>query len=182
MVRSTEFLLKNEHRRHVLCASGFLTFGMMVVLIVQGRSLTTGAAPCGIVSLELAGSTVNAEAILRSWSSIVETAQWQIVLDFPFLVFYSVFLSFLTALLSRGRQTVLTTFGAGFSWAVLAAAPLDATENLAMLGMLSHGPSPVLVKLATFCAIPKFALILGVPVFAAARLVGFALNRKGKGK
>ena len=63
-------------------------------------------------------------------------------------------------MLSEAEQNPVAMIGAFVAWAVLAATPLDATENLAMLTMLSQGASEFLAKLATWCAGLKFTLLL----------------------
>ncbi|WP_157633725.1 hypothetical protein [Thioflavicoccus mobilis] len=171
MMHSTEQLLPEKVRTAMLVFMAIGAAFFMIVLAVQGSVLKTPEAPWGIVSLELAWSTVKAEAILGSWSDVTNSAQQQIFLDFPFIVFYSLSLSLFVAFLSRGRESPLTRFGAKLSWVVLMSAPLDVCENLAMLFMLSREPTNALVLTSSVCAALKFALVLSVFVFAFVRLV-----------
>ncbi len=128
-------------------------------LTSQGKPLITPAAPNGILSYEFAWNQAKAESILDSWKLLKETARWQLLLDFAFLVFYPLAISLACAMLADSPNNKMAVVGIFISWAVLASGLLDAAENLALLRMLDHGASDVLARLAAFCAGVKFTLV-----------------------
>lgn len=80
-------------------------------------------------------------------------------MDFVFLVAYPLLGSIACAMLAESRLNAVAVVGAFLSWAVLAAAPLDAVENLALLAMLDGETSTLGARLAAWCAGLKFALV-----------------------
>jgi hypothetical protein len=165
---ATECLIPAGFRTVTLIGLSVVTVGLMVLLAIQGAPLTTETSPWGIVSLELAWSTSNADRVVESWSTLGDTPTRQILLDFPFLVFYPVCLSLWLSLMARGAKGWVATMGVLLSWGVLFSGPLDAIENLAMLKMLADQPTEILVKLSSISALLKFGLVLSVPTFAVA--------------
>lgn len=141
-----------------------LTLGMwafMAVLWLQGRPLTKGAAPCGILSFEFAWSRDRAEEILAEWRpDLTETARRQLFIDFGFILFYPLAISFACAMLSDSRFNARPKTGVALSWAVLVAGPLDVAEDLALLHMLDNGATDSSARIAACCAGPKFLLVL----------------------
>lgn len=130
-----------------------------VKLAAQGKPLTTSAAPNGIISYEFAWNRGRAELILGSWSSLKDTAKQQLLLDFGFLVVYPLLLSLACAMLAESPFNSMAVAGVFISWAMLAAGPLDAVENFALLRMLDQGASGLLARLAGWCAGVKFLLV-----------------------
>lgn len=129
-------------------------------LKVQGEPLViTPAVPQGILSYEFAWSRGRAQQILDSWVSLKDTARRQLLLDFGFLVVYPLLLSLACAMLAGSPHNLMAAVGVFISWAVLAAGPLDAAENFALLRMLDEGASGGLARLASWCAGTKFLLI-----------------------
>jgi hypothetical protein len=130
-----------------------------IKLTSQGKPLRTSAAPNGILSYEFSWSRSQAELILRSWDSLKDVAKQQLLLDFGFLIVYPLLLSLACAMLAESPFNRMAVVGIFISWAVLAAGPLDAVENLALLRMLGLGPSGPLARLAGFSAGLKFLLV-----------------------
>lgn len=116
--------------------------------------------PEGIIALEFAWSAPRAAAILDAWRGIESAARIQTWWDMLFLLCYPTALALACAMLADLRADPVATIGAFVAWAVLAAIPLDAIENLAMLRMLAQGASQSLARLASLCAGIKFTLLL----------------------
>ncbi len=126
----------------------------------QGAALATREAPRGVLSYEFAWNATRAEAILSSWSDRMDIAGRQIRLDFGFLLLYPLAFSLGCAALAGSPRSSYAALGAFLAWTVLAAAPLDALENYALLRMLARSPSDSLARLAALCAGLKFTLVL----------------------
>lgn len=116
--------------------------------------------PGGILAFEFAWTGEAAEAILSAWRGLEPVAILQTRWDFLFLLTYPVALSVACVMLSDAPANPVAMIGVFVAWAVLAAVPLDAMENLAMLWMLEHGAREGLAKLATGCAGVKFTVLL----------------------
>lgn len=134
-------------------------FGLAVTLKVQGRPLEKAGA--SILEYEFAWDREGAARVLGRWDTptLQETARKQLLLDFPFLLVYPVFLSLACAMLSGAPGNAMAGVGIFLSWALLAALPLDAAENLALLRMLPDHPDGTLARLATLAAGAKFTLV-----------------------
>jgi hypothetical protein len=168
-------------QRRALVWLGALVAACSVALQATSASLATPAAPFGIVSFELAGSAAAAAAILDSWSPRArEEALFSLGLDYLFLVLYPLFLSLACARLAQARSGGAARAGGLLAWAVLAAAPLDAVENAALVALLWQGPGEGAARLAWLCAAPKFALVALALAYAILGL-GAALLRRGRG-
>jgi hypothetical protein len=136
------------------------TLAAAAALSKQGAGLRTPQAPRGILSYEFAWSAARASSILASWSGRTREAARQIRLDFGFLLLYPLAFSLGCAALAGSPRSSWAYVGAFLAWAVLAAAPLDALENYALLRMLSRSPTNSLARLAALCAGLKFMLVL----------------------
>lgn len=118
----------------------------------------------GIVCFELAGSRERADKIVACWSDATrKDAFLGLGFDYLYLLVYPLTISLACHLTARrdqrfARRTWIV--GAILSWLVLAAAPLDATENFALIKVLKSSSGDFWPALASWCAIPKFALIL----------------------
>lgn len=136
-----------------------LFLALSVWLAAVNAPLVGPEAPYGIVSYELAGSAARAEAILASWSA--EARAWAMLslgLDYLYLLVYAAWLSLSALRLSAPLGSGWRRAGAALAWAVLAAAPLDALENHALVQQIASSASPAWARLAWWCAVPKFAL------------------------
>jgi hypothetical protein len=148
-----------------------LTLLLMVVLNVSGGPLTTGAAPQGIVSFELAGSVSRIRHILDSWDEAAQLrAAFSLGLDFLFLVAYSTTIGFAclwAAGVARAREWPLAGAGIPLAWGQWLAALLDALENVALLIMLFGSVAEPWPQIARWCAVPKFVLVFVGLLYAA---------------
>ncbi|MEA3349814.1 MAG: hypothetical protein U9Q82_04255 [Chloroflexota bacterium] len=159
-------------RRRVFWPLLGLTLLIIFVFNLTGAPLNTAAAPCGILSYELAGSVSNAEAILASWDSIArERAAFSLGLDFLFI---PVYVSAITcgcgmaagALRRRGWPLASLDAAAGIAWGLFLAGLLDVVENIALSIVLFGIPTAPWPQVAYWCALPKFALVFFGIVYA----------------
>ena len=116
--------------------------------------------PAGIFALEFSWSGGRAREILDAWAGLEAKVREQTYWDYLFLLCYPVALSLACAMLADAPANPVPLIGIFVAWATLAAAPLDALENLAMLRMVADGASETLAKLATWCAGLKFTVLL----------------------
>ncbi len=165
-------------RRPVALGVAFLgTAALMTFLYFQGEPLRTSpGTSSGIVDYELALTAERVNDIKDLWEGKIETARKQIWYDFPFLVFYPVFLSLACALLSENRFEVMPRQGVFLSWAVLACGPLDFVENCALLHMLTHTPTDLLAGLAGGFAAVKFLLVAAAMMYIIGVGIGTAVE------
>lgn len=137
----------------------------VAVLVMFGRlgpldELLKTKVPDGIFALEFAWSGEQAGEILAAWQGLEAVVRVQTYWDYLFLICYPLGLSLACAMLADAPANPVPMIGMFVAWATLAAAPLDATENLAMLQMVASGASEVGAKLATWCAGLKFTVLL----------------------
>jgi hypothetical protein len=153
-----------------------LTIVLTVVLQAVDAPLKTPAAPQGIVSYELAGTTAAAQAILDSWDAGARShAGFSLGLDYLYMPAYALTIGLACAWAARllgDRRRWLGSLGRTLAFGLGLAALLDATENYALTTMLFSGVADPWPAVARWCATGKFALILVGLVFA---LVGFML-------
>ena len=139
----------------------------LAALVMFGRlgpldELLKAREPGGILALEFAWSGQRAARILAAWDGLEAVVRLQTRWDFLFLLCYPPALSLACAMLADTPGNPVSMIGAFVAWAVLAAIPLDAVENLAMLRMLDDGAGEALAKLASWCAGLKFTVLLAV--------------------
>lgn len=116
--------------------------GLAVVLTEMGRHLETPAAPCKIVSLELAATRPEVDGILASWQekkvgveTALKVARRSILIDFPFIVAYSIMLGggcWWVAGVLRRRTVPGETVVRWLAWLQPVAGVLDVVENVGM--------------------------------------------------
>ena len=168
MARNPFGWVTERARPRLLAGLTFLLVVLTVWLAFLGRELVTPEAPLGIVSYELAGHFDGSASILRSWSTEAKAAAMLTLgLDFLYLLVYPACLALAAVLLGTRLGGGWHRAGWGVSWVALAAAPLDAVENLALIQQLVHGPSAVYAPLAWGCAVPKFASVVIAGAFLA---------------
>ena len=146
----------------------WLLFSLTVLTIVgmqiTGQTLITEAAPAGIVTFELVGTLSGSQSILDSWQGPAMTwAGINMGLDFLFLFLYASTIALACLILSDKMATnlgVLKILGKWLAVGILIAAGLDIIENISLILLLTGSESEFLPKLARWCAIPKFALVL----------------------
>jgi hypothetical protein len=139
------------------------TVVMIFVLQKQGSALRTESTPLGIVSLEFAKTTEEADAVLQSWQpntneNLIQTAKTNIWLDFIFIIFYSLFLFAACKKIRYHSQQWQKKAGKNFANGALVAGGLDVIENIFMLQTI-YGEYGMFSTLFTFiCAAIKFSL------------------------
>jgi hypothetical protein len=129
-------------------------------LAMVAAPLATGAAPQGIVSFELAGDAQTAARMLASWDEGQRIrAGITLGADYLFLLAYPLSLALACGLVAERLGGTATRAGALLAWGQLAAAPLDAIENAALVQVLLGATGDAWPALARACALPKFALV-----------------------
>jgi hypothetical protein len=160
--------------------SGTATIGLLAPLVVLDRRMVRSGGP-GIIPFELAGPRRSAE-IIRAWGPEGKrAARASLLLDFPFLVAYTVLNVELTRRAGRvfaaQRQKRLESAARLVAGVQIVAGGCDAVENTALLGVVSRGGDERLASVARVAAGAKFAgLIVGWIYGAAARI---ARRRQG---
>jgi hypothetical protein len=140
------------------------TFVLMVLaahwVSSSNEKLMTHRAPNKIVSLELAWKDFKANGIVESWEKISqsETAIHSIQQDFFFIITYSLFL--LCCVLAVNGPKDFNPWSRIFMACILLAFASDNLENIFMLRLLTHHPTPAI--LFSLPATIKFAAIAGV--------------------
>lgn len=163
--------------------ASWLVLGLLVALTVglapktNYPSLTTEQAPCGILSLELAGNEENASAIIASWQKgALKDALSSLYWDNFFLLAYSTAIA-LSCVMAADRLhapgTLEYNLAILLAWAQWLAALLDRTENFALEKMLRGAVKSPWPQIARWCAIPKFIIVLaGLGYVAIAVIIG----------
>ena len=172
--------LNAPHRWIAFALLSAAALAAAAALSKQGAGLVTPQAPYGVLSYEFAWNAARAEAILGSWSDRTHDAVRQIRLDFGFLLLYPLAFSLGCAALAGSPRGSYPLLGAILAWAVLAAAPLDALENYALLRMLARSPSDSLARLAALCAGLKFALVLASLAYIVLQGAALAIVTDGR--
>jgi hypothetical protein len=186
-------IIPNEYRKQIF----FIFLSLMLILFaifrVLDQPLRTPAAPNGIVSFELAGSPLQAQAIIDEWkrsslllSEVAGQADPNIVnvpyvfaafglgIDYLFMPIYAFALAFGTLLAAGRHGGWLKSLGAVAGWGAFVAALFDAIENFALFQILlnrAHSPYP---EVAFYCASLKFGLLIFGLLYA---LAGWLLPR-----
>ena len=193
MTHPLEFV-SNIYRKRLFFTFLFLTLSLFAVFRVLDQPLRTPAAPNGIVSFELAGSPLQAQAITDEWkrsslllSEVAGQADPNIVnipyafaafglgIDYLFMPVYAFALAFGTLLAAGRHGGWIKSLGAVAGWGAFAAALFDAVENFALFQILLnrvHSPYP---EIAFYCASLKFGLLIFGLLYA---LAGWWLPRR----
>lgn len=155
----------------------FLVATLLVVaaLILMDAPLRTTAAPMGIVSFELAGTTTAAEEITASWDGSARVrAGFELGLDYLFMPLYSTAIG-MACVWAAGmwgeRAKALGQMGVVLAWGQSAAALMDGIENAALLAMLLGPPASPWPELAAWCATIKFGVVLPGLAYTAAGVI-----------
>lgn len=125
----------------------------------------------GIVAFELAGSTERAREIKQDWGPVGRrTAAVSLIVDFPYLVAYGMFLALASSALGRAlaHRRRAARAGIAFAWAGLGAAAADAVEDIALLAVLAGADAQPLPAIAAAFAVAKFALLVSVAAWLVA--------------
>jgi len=163
-------------RRRILWISGALALAVWIFLAIQDSQIKDSGGP-GIIAFEVAGTEEEAEEILEEWGPPGrDDARVSVLVDFPYLIAYAVFLAVGCTIASerfaRRGMTRLAGIGPLLGWSMLAAAAFDAIENVAMLRVIeSH--TATWPAVALYAATPKFALAgLGLAYVIAGAIIG----------
>ncbi|HET7590031.1 MAG TPA: hypothetical protein VFK14_07590 [Solirubrobacterales bacterium] len=180
--------LPPRHRKFrakpLLIAFGAATIAFDVALFVLDHHLEKTGGP-SILGLEFAGSARRVEAIVSEWGAHgVHLARLSLSIDFGFMVSYGAFFT-LAGLATRDfareqGQRALAAAGRVAPWLAVAAALLDACENVIWLLALG-GRAAELAPLATSCAIAKFALIAVAIAYAACGAIAWLWSLRTAG-
>lgn len=147
---------------------------LLLLLLAINQPLQTSSAPQGIISFQLAGTSDQSLAILRSWRPEgIAWAQASLWVDFLFIPAYLMALVMLTTHLTRDRPGIRERNTARWVKALFTvAAASDLTENVLLLNNLSS-PTDSVSLTATICALIKFTGLMlgmaGLVVIRAAR-------------
>ena len=148
---------------------------LFAVFRVLDEPLRTSAAPNGIVSFELARTPESAEYILSSWSREGKfNAAFGLGIDYLFMPLYAFALSFGTLLVAGRHGGWLKSLGAVAGCGAFAAALFDAVENFALLQILLGRVFSPYPKIAFYCALLKFGLLIFGLIYA---VMGWLLPR-----
>lgn len=152
-----------------------LTLVLVGAFRLLDAPLHTPAAPNGIVSFELAGTTARSESIIQSWDARAKLfAAFGLGIDYLFMPAYALTISLGVLMVLRKHGGVFAKLGGYFGWGALLAGLFDAVENVALWRLLSGIATPLCPRMAMVAATIKFALILLGLLFA---LVGWLLPK-----
>lgn len=186
--------IPHEYRKRIFFPLLFLTLGLFAVFRVLDQPLRTPAAPNGIVSFELAGSPLQAQAITDEWkrsslllSEVAGEANLEIVnipyvfasfglgIDYLFMPVYALALAFGTLLAAGRHGGWFKTLGAVAGYGAFAAALFDAVENYALFQILLNRVYSPYPEIAYDCASIKFGLLIFGLLYA---LMGWLSSKK----
>jgi hypothetical protein len=142
----------------------FLLAGTIVIFLAlrfQGRELTQPFAPKGIISLELASNSQQAEKITGGWKdqSLIRTARNNIWLDFFFIPFYVMLFYTLCGSISVRLKSTAAKLGVLLAFFSLIAGLFDVLENILMLLATYGAYNDLTSLLTTVFASSKFILL-----------------------
>jgi hypothetical protein len=135
----------------------------------------------GVVEFELMRTTARtAEVLADLGSEGRDAARTQLLLDYPYLISYGLFLSLAcTAIAARARERGKARWlrvGELLAWGALGAALFDALENAALLAVLGGHADQPYPAIAYTAALGKFGLSIAAGAYALAGWV--ALRRR----
>lgn len=147
----------------LLAATGIIAALLLAVMVWLDQPLRTAAAPHGIVSFEIAGTSDAITRILESWGPEGRRrAAVSLRLDYVFLMAYATALSLLCGIVAQGwaaSRPRLRQAGMLLAACQWLAAMLDAAENLLLQCILAGALGAHLPLAARWCALVKFTLI-----------------------
>jgi hypothetical protein len=165
----------------IFFGAGLLALLFMVVMAVQGHPLKTAATPAGILSLEFAKTNERVLEILHAWAYLNNTALWNTLIDFAFMLSYGFFFSRAVKYLAELRVPFVYRHSKAFQKLAWLPTLLDAIENLFILGWLLYlvpSFSPLLVYGMVVCKflLAAFMVLLAFPAWVYNL---FALLKRG---
>ena len=159
-----------------------VTIIVMATLQVLDTHLKNEVAASGIVSFEFAGDLSLAQKMVESWGRKGRIAAGvSLGLDYLFLLTYAGSIGMGCVLVARSvsmRSKQLFSVGVFLAWALLVAALLDAVENYALIRILLGSNLTIWPKVAKWCAIPKFAIVVAGLVYLLIGAVVSFLSRR----
>ena len=161
--------------------SGLLAILFMLVMAVQGHPLKTVVTPAGILSLEFAKTNERVQEILQAWTYLNNTALWNTLIDFAFMLSYGFFFSRAIKYLADLRLSFFFAHAKALLKLAWLPTLLDAIENLFILGWLLYlvpAFSPMLVYCIVVCKFLIAALMVLI-AFPAWVYNLFALLKRG---
>ena len=137
-----------------------LTLGFAIYMTRIGSELKTPEAPKGGLSLQFAWTQDRAVKVIDSWEKkgVTQRAFWHIILDFPFILIYTLF--FALSCMALIDCQIWPEFGGWMLWATGVAAICDMMENIALLKILRTGATAFLARAGTRCSTLKWVLII----------------------
>jgi hypothetical protein len=164
-------------RKKILIAA-LATVIMIVVMRWMSIGLESKHSPLGIVSFELAKDYHEAKDIIDEVGA--SKMQWNIGVDFLFIVAYTLFFSFCCkALMNNYRSSGLKTVGLVFLELSVLVGVLDLVENIAMLITLGGYGSDLSITITRWSAIIKFSLAAFVVFYiAVASVLMYFISKK----
>ena len=186
MKHPLEFV-SDGYRKRLFFTFLFLTIILFALFRVLDQPLRTPTAPNGIVSFELAGSPLQAQAITDEWkrsslllSEVAGQANPDIVnipyvfaafglgIDYLFMPAYAFALAFGTLFASGKHSGWFKSLGAVAGYGAFAAALFDAVENYALFQILLNRVYSPYPEIAFYCASIKFSLLVFGLLYAVA--------------
>lgn len=180
-------LIPDIYRKRLFFTFLFLTLSLFAVFRILDQPLRTPAAPNGIVSFELAGSPLQAQAITDEWkrsslllSEVAGQANPDIVnipyafaafglgIDYLFMPLYAFALAFGTLLAANRHGGWLKSLGAVAGYGAFAAALFDVVENYGLFQILLNRVYSPYPEIAFYCASLKFGLLIFGLLYALA--------------
>lgn len=175
-IKNPVHFINPENRKKVLIILLLLIILIFSIFRFLDNPLRTKAAPSGIISYELAGSTEKTMQILTSWDTRAQLfAAFGLGFDFLFMVVYASALSLGCMMASVKHTGWFSSFGTWISWGTILAAVMDSIENIALWNLLIGKTGSYLPQVAAWCATIKFFFILLGILYG---LAGWILPRK----
>jgi putative Mn2+ efflux pump MntP len=138
---------------------------MIIVMRVQGSSLTTDLSPRGILDLEFADTTDRLVELVAGLDlSVIRINIW---LDFVFIFFYTWFLSLAgrRIALRWGPRNEFRRTGFFLAKAAFVAGVFDVMENILMLKSIAGDYSAFSLQATFYCAWIKFMILLFILLY-----------------
>ncbi len=167
-----------SQRKYLAVLSGLLLFIIMMVMTTIEAQL----AENGIVPFELAGEYEQSQVIMQAWGAEGRMkAAFLIGIDFLYIPVYCFFIGFCCyALSSHFIAQKLKSLGRILSWLIIVAGLFDVVENIALYQLLRGSASFFWSKIALWCAIPKFGIVIMGILYALAGLITAGLHKLTK--
>ena len=168
--------LSSRQRHHLFWLTLGLTVLAMAVLQIIDAPLKTAAAPLGVVSFALAGTSARATAILQSWDAHARLhAAFSLGFDYLFMLAYASAIALAALWVGEGDGARL---GEAAAWGAGLAGVADAAENH-FLWRLLLGVAPERYPFwARWAAMIKFAILAAALGYVCAALVIRMLRKR----